>query len=64
MAKSVKKIVKGKPKKKTYNVGQVVRVSTQYDGSIFAEIIQIGGDYLTVRSKTGKVYTIFVTEII
>lgn len=49
---------------RVYRVGQAVKVATQYDGVVLAEITQIDGHVFVVRSQAGKTYRILVAEII
>ena len=50
--------------KRVYQVGQAVQVATQYDGTVFAEIIAIDGHVIVVRTAAGKEYRILSAEII
>ena len=53
-----------KSNKRTYQVGQAVRVATQYDGTVLAEITAIDGHIFEVRSQAGKTYRILSAEIV
>lgn len=64
MPKSVGGNRKGKPRHRTFSVGQAVRVATQYDGIVFAEITEISGHVFVIRSGNGKTYRILAAEII
>jgi hypothetical protein len=50
--------------KRVYAVGQAVRVATQYDGTILAEIVEIDGSIFVVRGRNGKTYRILSAEIV
>jgi hypothetical protein len=71
-------MVKGKSKKagssgtrgsrritsRKYAVGQAIRVATQYDGTVLAEILEIDGHVFVVKSQAGKTYRILCAEIV
>ena len=49
---------------RTYQVGQAVRVATQYNGTILAEIKAIDGHVFVVQGQNGKTYRILSAEIV
>lgn len=64
VAKSVKPRGSRRTTKRVYAVGQAVRVATQYDGTVLAEIVAIDGHVFVVRSQAGKTYRILSAEIV
>jgi hypothetical protein len=50
--------------RRKYEVGQAIRVATQYDGTVLAEITAIDGHVFVVRSAAGKTYRILSAEIV
>jgi hypothetical protein len=64
MAKQIKSRGSRRVTSRKYAVGQAIRVATQYDGTVFAEITAIDGHVLVVRSQAGKTYRILSAEIV
>lgn len=65
MAKTVKRAgTTRRVTKRVYAVGQAVRVATQYDGTVIAEIAEIDGAVFVVRTAAGKTYRILSAEIV
>ena len=64
MAKQAKTFRKPKSTKRVLQVGQAVRVATDYDGTVFAEIIEIDRQVFVVKTADGKVYRVLAANIV
>ena len=64
MVKKAGRVGSRRVTKRVYAVGQAVRVATQYDGTVLAEIQQIDGHVFVVKAQNGKTYRILSAEIV
>ena len=64
MVKKMKSRGSRRISKRVYQIGQAIKVATQYDGTILAEIVEIDCHILVVRGQNGKTYRILSAEIV
>jgi hypothetical protein len=50
--------------RRAFRVGQAVRVATQHDGTVLAEITAVDGHIFVVRTAAGKAYRVLEAEIL